>query len=89
MRKMPKNLYRYDLVHLSECKILKYKIQTGDEFTCMEEQKLGTLLYRARHGHHDFYGYATLADAKKEYLLEVRKEIGQLQTIIKKMEKKK
>jgi len=92
-RKMPKTLYRYDLVNLTECRVNKYKVEIGDEFTCMEEQTLGTWFYRARQlgdcCYHDYYGYATLKDAKREYLLAVREEIGKLQTIVEKMEKKK
>ena len=80
--KTPTTLYRYDLTHLSECTVEKYRLKTGDVVTVLERD--GRKLYRLRNDRIDFYGYATLKEAKSEYLDIVQKEIYQLTEILKK-----
>jgi len=76
----PTTLYRYNLCRLAEKSLEKYKVKTGDTFTTLERDC--KTLYRVRNAHIDFYGWATLKEAKQEYFQCVREEIYNLTEIL-------
>jgi len=79
----PKTLYRYDLVNLTKDKVQKYQIKPSDTLT--ESEHESQILYCVNVDRFSrFYGFATLKEAKTEYLLAVRREVGLLTEIIKK-----
>lgn len=78
--KRPKILYAYDL-HMS---LNKHSVG-ADCITTISYSSSDGVRWRCRGEDHDFYGYATLREAKLEEIKQTRLEIGARENWLKKL----